>query len=426
MRLRINQPDGSFAGAAAIALNSEAFSIVFPQLKFGQEQTFALIGRDGVVQGLQAGDGQFTQNINVSMLLNCARETDAGYYISTGKDHISRIICFRTVPDYPLVAIVAVAEEQVLGDFYKRQGEYYKIACWLSLFIVGTFGIIIRMLLRQEQIKFQMRDSEERLQIIFNAVQTGIIIIDAETHQIFDVNQRVLTMIGTTKAEVVGKTGHELICPAQIGKCPITDLGQTIDTAERILIASDGRRIPVIKTAVPIMLGERNYLLESFVDIIDRKKIEEELRFLSRHDALTGLRNRAYFEENLGKNPRNIALIICDIDGLKLVNDTLGHTVGDCLLVAAAQIIRSIVGNEVVARIGGDEFAIILLQGDEELAESICERIQMQVKKYNQENDSIPLSISLGYAMQGSDGTSMSDLFKEADNNMYREKLHRS
>lgn len=321
-------------------------------------------------------------------------------------------------------------ELQVIGYFYRRQQEYYEFAWWFSFFIVIVFSMMVRMLLRQEKIKSQFAESEERLQIIFDSVQAGILIVDAETHQVFDVNQRALTMIGGTRDQVVGQECHQFVCPAERGKCPITDLDQRIDTSERVLLTIAGKRIPVIKSAFPIILRGRKYLLESFIDIVERKRVEDELLFLSQHDALTGLYNRTYFEDALKRldeeKNKNIIIISCDIDGLKLVNDTLGHDAGDCLLIASAQIIQSTVGVEVAARMGGDEFSLILSQGNENIAEKICEQIQMQVRNYNGENNGIPLSISLGYGVNGNEYTPMSELLKEADNNMYREKLHRS
>ena len=300
----------------------------------------------------------------------------------------------------------------------------------LSAFIVGTFSIMIRMLLRQEKIESQFKESEERLQIVFDSVQAGISIIDAETHEVFDVNQRVLTMVGAEKDAIVGKVCHQFICPAERGKCPITDLSQIIDTSERSLLTADGRQIPVIKTVVPIMLRGRKFLLESFIDIAERKKAENKLRFLSHHDVLTGLHNRTYFEEKLKclrwDGVDSIALLICDIDGLKLVNDTLGHTAGDGLLMATAEIIRSIAGDHTAARIGGDEFAIIFLSMSEEVVAERCEKIQKAVVNYNKQHSSIPLSLSFGYSVQEKKNASISDLFKEADDNMCREKLHRS
>lgn len=165
-------------------------------------------------------------------------------------------------------------------------------------------------------------------------------------------------------------------------------------------------------------------------DITERKSTEEKLEHLSLHDPLTGLYNRAYFEENMhaGDGRGNQAgIVVFDVDGLKLVNDTFGHEKGDTLLSAAAKVIKSSFREgDMVARIGGDEFAVLLANGNDEIVKNACNRIRAAVEKYNSSNLDLPLSIAIGFATRNDSATSLKDLFKEADHNMYREKLHRS
>ncbi|MEW5952546.1 MAG: PAS domain S-box protein [Bacillota bacterium] len=167
------------------------------------------------------------------------------------------------------------------------------------------------------------------------------------------------------------------------------------------------------------------------VDITERKRVEERLVFYSMHDQLTGLYNRAYFEQEMQRlqsgRQRPVGLIVCDADGLKFVNDTLGHGTGDNLLVAVAGILRqSFREGDLIARIGGDEFAILVAGGDKEAMEKACLRIKNNVDRYNAGRPDLPVSISTGYAVGEAPDLNLRDIFKEADNNMYREKLHRS
>jgi len=164
-------------------------------------------------------------------------------------------------------------------------------------------------------------------------------------------------------------------------------------------------------------------------NITERKLMEEKLRFLSMHDALTGLYNRAFFMEEITKLDSEtfqaIGLILCDIDGLKLVNDTLGHEAGDRLLVETTRLLCiCLSGSGVVSRIGGDEFAILIYETDRYCVEAICSAIREAINRHNQYNYGLPLSISLGFAMKNFEFQRMEDIFKEADDNMYREKLH--
>jgi PAS domain S-box-containing protein len=123
-----------------------------------------------------------------------------------------------------------------------------------------------------------VRRAEERSRTILNSLSVGTVIIDRETKRIDDINPVAVRMIGLPREEIIGKICHKFICPREERQCPIIDLGLTIDNAERVLLNAAGAEIPVIKTVVPVMLGDREYLLESFVDITERKQMEEELR----------------------------------------------------------------------------------------------------------------------------------------------------
>jgi diguanylate cyclase (GGDEF)-like protein/PAS domain S-box-containing protein len=175
--------------------------------------------------------------------------------------------------------------------------------------------------------------------------------------------------------------------------------------------------------------GKTRRVVGIAADITDLKLGEEKLKNLSLHDPLTGLYNRIYFEEEMSRIEKarydTVGIVSCDVDGLKLVNDTLGHDHGDHLLVSAARVIReSFREGDLVARIGGDEFSILLPNTTEASVENACQRIQEAVASYNTTTPELPLSISVGFAVGNGDGRNPKDLFKEADNNMYRRKLY--
>ncbi len=166
-------------------------------------------------------------------------------------------------------------------------------------------------------------------------------------------------------------------------------------------------------------------------DITDLKLGEEKLRYLSLHDPLTGLYNRIYFEEEMSRIEKaryeTVGILACDVDGLKLVNDTLGHDQGDRLLASAARAIRdSFREGDLAARIGGDEFAVVLPNTTRSAVENACQRIQEAVDSYNVATPELPLSISVGFAVRNGSHKNLKDVFKEADNHMYRKKLYRT
>lgn len=121
------------------------------------------------------------------------------------------------------------------------------------------------------------RQMGERLQSLFDGVETGIFLIDPETHRIVDANAVALALVGGPLEKINGAVCHSFVCPAEEGRCPVTDLGQQVDNSERVLLTIAGEKRAIIKTVRPVDLGGRQYLLESFLDISDRKHAEQAL-----------------------------------------------------------------------------------------------------------------------------------------------------
>lgn len=121
------------------------------------------------------------------------------------------------------------------------------------------------------------QDTEARLQTILDAVQAGVFLIDEQTHVVIDANPAALSMFGAGREAVIGSVCHQFVCPAEQGRCPVSDLGQTVDNSERSLRKASGEFMPVLKTVVPVVLSGRRYLVECLVDITQRKQVENEL-----------------------------------------------------------------------------------------------------------------------------------------------------
>ncbi|MEM1592200.1 MAG: PAS domain S-box protein [Candidatus Bathyarchaeia archaeon] len=106
----------------------------------------------------------------------------------------------------------------------------------------------------------------------------GVLIVDERTHEIIYANKHALEMIGARKEDVIGRICHCFVCPAERGRCPISDLGKTVDRSERVLLKANGEMIPILKTVTVITWQSRRYLVESFIDISEQKKAEKILR----------------------------------------------------------------------------------------------------------------------------------------------------
>ncbi len=168
----------------------------------------------------------------------------------------------------------------------------------------------------------------------------------------------------------------------------------------------------------------------AFNDMVEQLAMaRSELVRASTRDALTGLYNRAFFEAELDRlacgRAFPVSVVAIDLDGLKRANDTRGHEYGDALIVKAAQFIRGAFRSEdVVARVGGDEFTVLLLGVDETVGQSVMDRLRQAMLVANQQADELTLSMSVGVAT-GHDGAGLRQAIRLADEGMYADKVAR-
>lgn len=245
--------------------------------------------------------------------------------------------------------------------------------------------------------------------------------------KILDANETAARVYGYTRQELLALAAADLQCPGSEREHrrrmrDAYDRGVLFESVHR---RKDGSTFPVEISACGVRIQGREAVLCIVRNITKRKRAEEEVRYLSFHDKLTGLYNRAYFEEQLKHVHRNslpCSIIMGDLNVLKTVNDAFGHAEGDRLLVETARIFRkSCRADDIVARIGGDEFAILLPQTSEVAALAVAERIMEECRQPGFR----PLapSISLGTATKVSQEQDIFDVVEEAERRMYRRKL---
>ena len=286
-----------------------------------------------------------------------------------------------------------------------------------------------------------VRESTVRLAQVIDMVPAMVSATDCDGRFVF-VNAYLAALAGTQPEALVG---GDAAAPALFGQ-EQHERGRALDQRvfrtgaplpgyeEEILDHAGERRVMLTaKTPLRDSEGRVASVLTTSLDITDRKRAEDHLVHLSRHDPLTGLANRTYFYEHVQRalaqgrrGDRSFALHYVDLDRFKLVNDGLGHHVGDALLKVVAERLRRVVGDEgVVARLGGDEFGVLQTDSPSwRAAAALAERV-IAVLDEPCELHGAPVrtSASIGIAMHPRDGRTGDDLLKNADSAMYRAKI---
>ena len=244
------------------------------------------------------------------------------------------------------------------------------------------------------------------------------------------VNPETLSLVGYERTDLLEKP-FEILFPMDI-KSEMENINKTlvhgsIRNKDTFFLSQNNTRIPILFSASVCNDNDGNYM--GFVavsrDITEYKQREEEIKFLSYHDQLTGLYNRRYYEEELKRldKKRNfpLSIIMGDVNGLKIINDSIGHVKGDELLKKVAQAIKKgCRADDIIARIGGDEFVVLLPKTDHIQAEQTIKRIiELLIKE---KVGTLDISVSFGYEVKKNEREKIQDIFKAAEDQMYKYK----
>ncbi len=285
-----------------------------------------------------------------------------------------------------------------------------------------------------KMIEKALRRSEERFKLAATSTSDIIYELDIETGKLtWFADEEKFHDLGLALYPESLKEWISCLHPEDQGKLTLFTGEEWLDrkpySGEYRLIDKRGKVIFVEDYSVGVYDDNKNLqrIVGAITNISGRKYYEEQLKFLSYYDQLTEVNNRSYFEEKLkeliDKKELPVSIIVVDLDGLKLINDTMGHFKGDIQLKNTARIVKESAGeNTIVARTGGDEFAVILPQATEKEAEKVLKSINKKINKYNEQEKVIPISISSGIS-SSKEGIDLVEVFKRADDLMYRNKL---
>lgn len=286
----------------------------------------------------------------------------------------------------------------------------------------------------------RLRASEERFRAVSETAQDAMIMIDAAGRVTFW-NRAAERTFGYTEEEALGRNVHEWLTPARfrekaeagMAKFSTTGRGDVLGkTVELAAIRKDGVEIPIELSVAGMRLGAEWHAVAILRDITERKRADEQMARMARHDILTGLANRAVFVEALEhamvsarRNGKSFAVLYLDLDHFKDINDTLGHPIGDLLLQAVSQRLQSTIRDtDTVARFGGDEFAVVETDlSDPADAAVMADNILKALREpFPIQGNDIRTGASVGIAVYGPDSPDPESLLSHADVALYRAK----
>jgi diguanylate cyclase (GGDEF)-like protein len=422
---------GNFAGVVIISIDPVLLSGFYNELRIGSGSV-VLVGLDGVVRARAPGGAS---RIGAIEDLRLAQATDAsaqGGFVAT--DPVSgalRVISYRRLSGYPLIAAVELSGEDVLAGYRTSRDAYLIGGAVLTLLLFGFGALLV-------QRKHRLLCSQRMLRVAMDNIDQGVILIDPDgrapviSRRAAELLDLPAALLATTPSFGMLLRHHmasgEFLPPdgsADTSGLVVRDVLNPADTVHE-RIRPNGTVLEFRTRALP-----EGGVVRTLTDITDRRADEARIRFLAHHDVLTGLANRLLFTSLLEQTiaeaqaGQTVAVLFLDLDRFKHVNDAYGHHAGDHLLTLVAERLRDTVrDSDLVGRMGGDEFAVLVVTpiGRPAVARLADRLHSAVVRPYDIDGVRVSLGCSIGVAMHPADGDAAIDLLKSADLAMYRAK----
>lgn len=361
----------------------------------------------------------------------------------------------KLLPEAERPRVRAVFDQLAAGNFPNRCDNLWctktgaqRLIAWSNTALLDTHGEVEYVIgtgidiTERKQAEAELRESEAKLREITSELGDGIYVLDRAGNLTF-MNRAAERMLGWREEELLGKNAHEAFhfqkpdgTYVPLSDCPVYQSihsGETYRIPEDWFTRRDGMLFPVSFVASPLHRGgEIIGSVAAFQDISERRQAEVRIHFMAHHDMLTGLPNRSLLadrlEQTLARAKRQklpFVVMFLDLDHFKMINDTLGHDVGDALLIVVADRLRECVReSDTVARMGGDEFVILLSEvSDAADAQIVAAKtiavLNQPVRLAGQERQ---IGVSVGIALYPAHGESAQALMKHADIAMYQAK----
>jgi len=445
---RIENRDGSFGGVVVASLDPMYLSRFYNSVRVPSDGYVSIVGGDGFVRAVSGrAAGPLGTDVSGATLFEYYPKESAGWFYTASSfiDGNPRLVTYRALVDYPLIVTVALSTAELFSGVDADQRRYYLAATALTLLVLLVVGLSVRGRWLRERMaedlsvkNSHLNQTRKFLDTIIESVPVPIVVKEAATLKFVLVNQAYEAFIGRPRNKIIGTTVFDLF-PSKDAET-ITKLDdEAVQFNKRLVMGNflvetrvNGPR--VVNTTRLVVCDENDapkHLIVVIDDVTEKKKAEEKIAYMAHHDPLTGLLNRARFNEQLDEalarveRGGQIAVLLLDLDDFKQVNDTHGHLAGDELLKAIGDRLRGCVRKtDCVSRLGGDEFAIIQTAIEQRTdISALADRIRAAITvPYDLGGVQAVVGVSVGIARAPNDATVSCELLRRADLALYRAK----
>jgi diguanylate cyclase (GGDEF)-like protein len=474
---RFNKPDGSFGGVLVASLDPKQLSRLHNAIDIGIDGAVAIAGIDGIVRtGHGSNAPAMGDDLSRSPAFDALRRANSGTYLipeasplaaslvlqldaetatasspglpeSLSNQAGARVVSFRRVRDFPLVVLISAADRQADSSYVRNRRLYLSVAALLTVATILAMIIGLKHERRLQTIRRDLRRSEalasaksHELELTLNHMNQGILTVDAGGSVGF-MNGQAARLLDLPEHFVKERVHyHEVIAHLNARNDFASPAGNLDPGLRNYIEGSAGQPlIPVYERIRPngMVIEVRNERLpdggfvRTITDVTQRHRSAAQITHLASHDALTNLANRRLFQEHLEQARLDLshgaafAVLSLDLDRFKLINDTLGHPMGDKLLQAVARRLNDTIrDSDAVARMGGDEFSIIqrcIHRRDQ--AGTLARRLNRALAKpFEIDSHMIEIGVSIGIAFTAEADIRSDDVLKAADLALYSAK----
>ncbi|PKO48937.1 MAG: GGDEF domain-containing protein [Betaproteobacteria bacterium HGW-Betaproteobacteria-4] len=441
---RLDDRQGQFAGLVQAAIRADHFQEFFTSLKLGPGQSVALVDRERRLIARYPAAPEHRGKALDSPPLAAAiagQQAYRSFTHSSPVDGLERLYVARQVGHYPLYVVIGHAPSDYLANWYQQVLWSVLGMLLLALVLGGWIGVWLRIYDRAHALAQGMTRAYEnttrQTRALLDSLPDPAWLSDRE-QRLIAVNDAYARACGQPADTLPGQT-VAAIWPSEAAESltrqesmALTELRQQRRTDAQQLADGTIRHFEFISTPVLDERGELAGVAGVARDITQLHEDQERIRYLAEHDQLTQLPNRGMLADLMSQalaltvgSQAEVALMFLDLDHFKNVNDTLGHEIGDQLLLQAAQRLRrSLDARDTVSRQGGDEFAILIQgYGSPSRLASIAQRlIDALGEPFMVAGHELRVGASIGISTYPQDGQDIGSLLKNADTAMYQAK----